>query len=326
MPALLILLIFLVILIVIFAIKGVVIINQAEAMVIERLGKFNRILQPGINVIWPIFEKSRKIDWEFVREDGDGKRYTVRESIDRIDLRETVYDFPRQNVITEDNVVIEINAMIYFQITDPKKVVYEISNLPDAIKKLTQTTLRNVIGEMDLDKTLSSRDDINSKLKNILDQATDKWGVKVNRVELQDIIPPEDIKEAMEKQMRAERARRAAILEAEGEKRSEILSAEGKKESAINRAEGEKQAQILRAEAEKEARLKVAEGEAKAIKKIASSLTDYESDPARYLIAIKYIEAFEDLAEKESDKVVYLPYEMSSVLSSIGGIKEMLDK
>ncbi len=324
--ALLVILILIALFVIIFAIKGIVIVNQAEAMVIERLGKFNRVLQPGINVIWPIFERSRKIDWEFVKEDVEEEKYTVRDTINRIDLRETVYDFPRQNVITEDNVVIEIDAVVYFQITDPKKVVYEISNLPDAIKKLTQTTLRNVIGELDLDKTLTSREEINSKLKNILDEATDKWGVKVNRVELQDIIPPEDIKEAMEKQMRAERARRAAILEAEGEKRSEILSAEGKKESEINKAEGEKRAQILRAEAEKEARLKVAEGEAKAIQKIAKSLKNYESNPAQYLIALKYIKAFEDIADKENDKVVYLPYEISSVLGSIGGIKELLNE
>ncbi|MCK8825950.1 SPFH domain-containing protein [Fuchsiella alkaliacetigena] len=311
--------------IIVFAIKGVIIVNQAEAVVIERLGKFNRVLEPGVNVIWPIIERAQKIQWEFITEDDEGKKITRRKYITRIDLRETVYDFPRQNVITEDNVAIQINAMVYFQVTDPKRAIYEINNLPVAIKKLTQTTLRNVIGEMDLDKTLTSRDDINSKLKSILDQATDKWGVKVNRVELQDIIPPKDIKEAMEKQMRAERAKRANILTSEGEKKSKILEAEGKKESSINEAQGEKEAQILRAQAEKEARLRIAEGEAKAIKKIADALSEYDSDPAQYLIALKYIEAFKDLADKENDQVVYLPYEISGVLGSLGGIKEMFN-
>ena len=320
---LLILALFIVIFVITFAFKGVVIVNQAEAMVIERLGKFNRILEPGINVIWPLIERPQSIHWEFVTEDDEGKRITRRKTIQRIDLREAVYDFPKQNVITEDNVAIQIDAMLYFQITDPKRAVYEINNLPEAIKKLTQTTLRNVIGEMELDKTLTSRDDINSTLKAILDEATDKWGVKVNRVELKDIIPPEDIKEAMEKQMRAERDRRAAILTAEGQKKSEILKAEGVKEAAINEAEGKKQSRILQAEAEQKALDKEARGEAKAIGKIAEAIGEHGGDPTQYLIALKYIETFKDLADKDSDKVVYLPYEISSVLGSLGGIKEM---
>ena len=302
----------LVMLLITFTIKGVVIVNQAEAMVIERLGKFNRVLEPGINIIWPLVERAQRIHWEFVTEDAEGKRVTRRKTIERIDLREAVYDFPSQNVITEDNVAIRIDAMLYFQITDPKRAVYEITNLPEAIKKLTQTTLRNVIGEMELDKTLTSRDDINSTLKTILDEATDKWGVKVNRVELKDIIPPEDIKEAMEKQMRAERDRRASILKAEGDKRSEILRAEGVKEAAINEAEGKKQAQILEAEAEQEA-----------IKKIAKQITKQGGNPTQYLVALKYIKTFRNMADKDSDKVVYLPYEISSVLGSLGGIKEL---
>ncbi len=312
-----------VLLVIIWVFKGLIIINQAEAMVIERLGKFNRVLEPGINVIWPLIERMQEIQWEFVTEGEDGQRITRMQSIKRIDLRETVYDFPKQNVITEDNVTIQIDAMLYFQITDPKRAVYEINNLPEAIKKLTQTTLRNVIGEMELDKTLTSRDNINTNLKIILDEATDKWGVKVNRVELKDIMPPENIKEAMEKQMRAERDRRAAILTAEGQKRSEILKAEGIKEAAINQAEGEKKSMILRAEAEEEAKLKIARGEAKAIEKVAAALADFDSDPAQYMIALKYINTFAEMASKDSDKVVYLPYEISGVLGSLGGIKEM---
>ena len=195
----------------IFVVKGFRIIQQSETMVIERLGRYHRTLPSGVQIIWPVIDKVRTIEWKFILADIDGKNIVRKEAISRIDLRETVYDFPKQNVITRDNVVIEINALLYFQITDPKRAVYEIANLPDALEKLTQTTLRNVIGELDLDHTLTSRDTVNRKLRVILDEATDKWGVKVNRVELQDIIPPEDIKAAMEKQMRAERDRRATI-------------------------------------------------------------------------------------------------------------------
>jgi regulator of protease activity HflC (stomatin/prohibitin superfamily) len=242
---------------------------------------------------------------------------------DRIDLRETVYDFPRQNVITKDNVGTEINALLYFQIMDPNKALYEIENLPDAIEKLTQTTLRNVIGEMDLDETLSSRDTINSKLRIILDDATNKWGVKVNRVELQDINPPRDIRDAMEKQMRAERDRRAKILEAEGSKKSMILEAEGFKESQINKAEGEKQAEILKAEGDAQARIRRAEGEASAILKVTEAVAK-NGDPINYLVAMKYLETFKEMVGGQDNKTVYLPYEATGILSSIGGIKDLL--
>src|SRR5690606_3387704 len=170
--------------------------------------------QAGINVIWPVIDRPREIMWRYLKEGLDGKNIILKTSVNKIDLRETVYDFPKQNVITKDNVVTEINAILYFQLIDPVKAVYEISNLPDAIEKLTQTTLRNVIGDMNLDETLTSRDTINGKLRAVLDDATHKWGVKVNRVELQDINPPHDIRDAMEKQMRAERDKRAKVLEA----------------------------------------------------------------------------------------------------------------
>ena len=234
--------------------KGLVVVKQAQVIIIERLGKYSRTLESGLHIIWPIVDKPRSINWRFVKTDYKGNSFVQIKNENRIDLRETVYDFPRQNVITSDNVSIEIDALLYFQITDPVKAVYEITNLPQAIEKLTQTTLRNVIGELELDKTLTSRDTINAKLRDILDEATDKWGVKVNRVELQDINPPQEIKMAMEKQMRAERDRRAKILVAEGDKRSQILVAEGDKEARITRAEGEA-----------EAKVKVAEAEAKAI-------------------------------------------------------------
>lgn len=313
------------VLVILFIVKGVVTVQQAETMVIERLGKYCGTMDSGINIIWPIFDKPREIEWRYIEEDISGHVFVKKRKVPRIDLRETVYDFPKQNVITKDNVTTEINALLYFQITDPVRAVYEIANLPDAIEKLTQTTLRNVIGELDLDETLTSRDTINSKLRAILDEATDKWGVKVNRVELQDINPPQDIKSAMEKQMRAERDKRAAILEAEGLKQSKILEAEGFREAEVNKAEGSKRARILVAEGEAEARIKVAQAEAQAINKITESLTTSKGDPTNYLIAVRYIEALKEMVSGKDNKVVYLPYEATGILSSIGGIKEMLE-
>jgi regulator of protease activity HflC (stomatin/prohibitin superfamily) len=300
--------------------RGLKIVQQSETMVVERLGRYQRTLDSGINIVWPGIEKVREVDWRTVQDGPDGKPIVRRQRIERIDLRETVYDFPRQSVITKDNVVTDLNALLYFQIVNPVKAVYEIANLPDAIEKLTQTTLRNVIGEMDLDETLSSRETINSKLRAILDEAADKWGVKVNRVELQDINPPADIRDAMEKQMRAERDRRAAILGAEGAKRASILEAEGIREAAILSAEGERQARILMAEAEATARRSAAEAEAEAITRISNAIG---GNAVNYLVALRYIEALKDVATG-GNKVVYLPYEATGVLGSLGGIRELL--
>ncbi len=307
-------------------VKGLRIIGQAEVMLIERLGKFNKMLTSGPNVIIPIIDRPRSILWRYTIQDPrkPGRNLYVTKSNERIDLREIVYDFPRQNVITRDNVTLEINALLYFQITDPMKAVYEIQNVPDAIEKLTQTTLRNVVGELDLDDTLTSRDTINLKLRGILDDATDKWGVKVNRVELQDIIPPPQIRDDMEKQMRAERERRAQVLTAEGQKRSAILSAEGVRESAIATAEGERQAAILTASGEAEARLLVAKAEADAIKSVVEAVGT-SADSVQYLVAIKYIDALERIAESPQ-KTVFLPYEASGVLGAIGSIQKLWDK
>jgi regulator of protease activity HflC (stomatin/prohibitin superfamily) len=310
--------------VVVFALSGVKIIQQAETMVIERLGRYQKTLHSGINVIFPVLDKPRTIEWVYTTEGLRGQKYVRKVSKAKIDLRENIFDFPRQNVITRDNVAIEINAMLYFQITDPVKAVYEIVDLPAAIEKLTQTTLRNVIGELDLDETLTSRDTINSKLRVILDEATDKWGVKVNRVELQDINPPEDIKQAMEKQMRAERDRRAAILEAEGMKQSAILKAEGVKMAQINEAEGKKQAQILVAEGEAEAKKAVADAEAAAVKRITEEIAASGGDPANYIVALRYVEALKEMVSGQDNKIVYMPYEATGLLSSIGGIKDML--
>ena len=315
---------FLLALAIIFCAKGIIIVQQAEVVIVERLGKFDRVLESGFNFIIPIIEAPRAIDWKVTQKGFDGMTYSVIQKRTKIDLREAVYDFPRQGVITRDNVNININALIYFQIVEPKSAIYEIQNLPDAIEKLTQTTLRNLVGKLTLNETLDSRDKINHELRIVLDEATNKWGVKVNRVELQDIIPPADIQAAMEKQMKAERDRRAAILEAEGLKKSAILEAEGERESKINKAEGEKRSAILVAEGQAQARIVAAEAEAQAIQKVIDAIRD-NGQPDKYLIAMKYLETLKEMMTGQDNKVVYMPYEATGVLSSLDGIKQMLD-
>ena len=317
-------LVVLVVLTLIYFIKGIYIVQQAEAVVVERLGKFEKELTPGLNFIFPILEAPRPIAWKVTYKLNNNESYSQIKEKTKIDLREAVYDFPRQNVITKDNVTISINALLYFQIVEAKSAVYEIQNLPEAIEKLTQTTLRNLVGALDLDETLVSRDKINHELRAILDEASNKWGVKVNRVELQDVIPPHDIQQSMEKQMKAERERRAAILEAEGLKKSAILRAEGQKEAEINQAEGEKQAAILRAEGTAEARVKNATAEAEAIRLTIDALAK-SGQPDKYLIAMKYLETLKSITEGEDNKVVYMPYEATGILSSLDGIKQMLN-
>ena len=270
-------------------------------------------MKPGINIIIPFIDRA-KVICTLVRG-----RYVYSNSID---LREQVYDFDKQNVITKDNIQMQINALLYFQIVDPFKAVYEINNLPNAIEKLTQTTLRNIIGEMELDQTLTSRDTINTKLRGVLDDATNKWGIKVNRVELQDIIPPQSVLQAMEKQMQAERDKRATILTSEGKKQADILRSEGEKAATINRAEADKQQAILRAEGEAQARVRKAEAEAVAIEKITEAVGK-STNPANYLLAQKYIQMMQNVAEGDRTKTVYLPYEATNLLGSIGGIKEL---
>ncbi|MBQ1835998.1 MAG: SPFH/Band 7/PHB domain protein [Paludibacteraceae bacterium] len=293
--------------------KTLVIIPQSETRIIERLGKYHATLSPGINFIIPFIDQPKSM---IAMHRG---RYVATTNID---LREQVYDFDKQNVITKDNVQTQINALLYFQIVDPFKAVYEINNLPNAIEKLTQTTLRNIIGELELDQTLTSRDTINTKLRAVLDDATNKWGIKVNRVELQDITPPESVLQAMEKQMQAERNKRATILTSEGEKQAVILKSEADKTAVINRAEANKQQKILQAEGEAQARIRKAEAEAVAIQKIADALGD-RTNPANYLLAQKYIQMMQELAEGDKTKTVYLPYEATNLMGSIGGIKEM---
>ena len=293
--------------------KSLVIIPQSETKIIERLGKYYATLRPGINIIIPFIDRAKEI--VAVRRG----RYIYTDSID---LREQVYDFDKQNVITKDNVQTQINALLYFQIVDPFKAVYEINNLPNAIEKLTQTTLRNIIGELELDQTLTSRDTIHTKLRAVLDDATNKWGIKVNRVELQDITPPESVLQAMEKQMQAERNKRATILTSEGEKAAAILKSEGEKTAIINKAEADKQMAILNAEGEAQARIRKAEAEAIAIEKITEAVGK-STNPANYLLAQKYIQMLEDVATGDKTKTVYLPYEATNLMGSIGGIKDL---
>lgn len=307
------LLIVLVVLAVIFVKMSVVIIPQSETKIIERLGKYYATLSPGINIIIPFIDRAKTI----VTMYRGSYAYSTT-----IDLREQVYDFDKQNVITKDNIQMQINALLYFQIVDPFKAVYEINNLPNAIEKLTQTTLRNIIGEMELDQTLTSRDTINTKLRAVLDDATNKWGIKVNRVELQDIIPPSSVLQAMEKQMQAERNKRATILTSEGQKQAEILKSEGEKTSTINRAEAAKQQEILHAEGEAQARIRKAEAEAIAIEKITEAVGK-STNPANYLLAQKYIQMLEQLADGDKTKTIFLPFEATNMLGSLGGIKEL---
>ncbi len=300
--------------VVLLAIRGIQVIRQAEIMIVERLGKYHRTLNPGINIIWPFIDRGRNIAWRGSSIDSKGRRMTRTIVAVRVDLREQVFDFPEQNVITKDNVVIEVNGLLYYQITDGVRAVYEVANLPRAIEKLAQTTLRNIIGELDLDGTLSSRDEINSKMRLVLDEATDKWGVKVNRVELQDINPPKQVQETMELQMTAERERRARILEAEGIKKSQVLKAEGHRDAEIATAEGDKKARILRAE-----------GEAEGLRKVTEALAEQEADSAQYQVALAYLETLEKLAaNSKGDKTVFLPYESANMLSSNGSVKELL--
>ncbi|MFQ3581728.1 MAG: SPFH domain-containing protein [Chloracidobacterium sp.] len=303
--------IFITIVVLIFLASAVRIVPQMQVLVLERLGKYAGILGSGPHLIVPFIDAPRSVTWTGF---PFGMKY--------IDLREQYTDLPMQPVITKDNVTVGVDSVIYWQITDPYKAVYEVSDLSGGIIQLTITAMRSVMGEMDLDETLSSRDVINSKLRMVMDGATNKWGVKVTRVEVRNINPPEDVRVTMEKQMTAERNRRALVLQAEGEKQAAITRAEGEREAAIARAEGERQMQILRADGAAQARLRAADAEAKSIQMIAQSLAG-AGNPAHYLIMGRYIESLRDMAQSQNSKVVFMPVEASNVLSSVGMFKEM---
>jgi regulator of protease activity HflC (stomatin/prohibitin superfamily) len=281
----------------IVAMTGLRIVRPWEKGLIERLGKYQRTADSGLTLIVPFLERMIKVD-----------------------MREQVVDVPPQQVITKDNVAVEVDAVVYYEVTDPVKVTYNVANFYIAATKLAQTNLRNLIGDLALDESLTSRELINTKLREILDDATDKWGTKVTRVELQKIEPPRDVTDAMHRQMKAERERRAMILEAEGAKRSAILKAEGVKESAILEAEGQAEAIRRVADADKYQKLTVAEGEGQAIERVFGAI--HKGDPTNDLIAIKYLEALEKVANGNATKV-FLPLETAGVLGSIGGIGEL---
>lgn len=290
------------------ATRAVRIVPQASVLVVERLGKYHKTAQSGFNFLWPFLDQVRPI---FL----NGRGFLS------IDIREQVIDFPPQPVITRDNVTMAVDTVLYYQITDPIKAVYEIADLGNAIQQLTTTTLRNVMGELALDETLTSRETVNVKLRDVLDEATDKWGVKVNRVELKNIEPPVEIQDAMAKQMKAERERRAVVTEAEGTKSAAILGAEGERDAAIAEAEGQKRATVLEAEGTAEARLKISQAEAEALGLVKGALG--EGSAASYLIALKYLESLEKISGGQATKI-FLPFEASGILGALGGIREIL--
>jgi regulator of protease activity HflC (stomatin/prohibitin superfamily) len=295
-----IMLIFFAVVVIIIVATGIKIVRPWQKGLIERLGKYQRTVGSGLSLIIPVLEK-----------------------ITKVDMREQVVEVPPQDVITKDNVVVQVDAVVYYEVTDPVKVTYNVSDFYKAITKLAQTNLRNLIGDLALDESLTSRETINSKLREVLDDATDKWGVRVTRVELQKIEPPKDVTSAMHRQMKAERERRAVILEAEGSKKSEILKAEGEKQAQVLRAEGEAEAIKRIAEANKFEKLTVAQGEAEAIENVFGAI--HKGDPTNDLIAIKYLEALHKIADGKANKV-FLPLETSGILGSIAGVGELLKK
>lgn len=291
-------------LLVIVLIANIKIVPQAHSYIVERLGAYHSSWGVGLHFKIPVVEKIVK----------------------KVSLKEQVVDFPPQPVITKDNVTMQIDTVVYFQITDPRLYTYGVELPMSAIENLTATTLRNIIGDMELDESLTSRDIINTKMRSILDEATDPWGIKINRVELKNIIPPAGIREAMEKQMKAERERREAILKAEGEKKSAVLVAEGEKESRILQAEAEKQSQILKAEADKEAAIRVAEGEAQAIREVQRATAEglkmlNDAAPTEAVLTIKSLEAFAKAADGKATKII-IPSEIQGVAGLVSALKE----
>ena len=315
MTALLVLLVLIVLFAIAVLAKTVRIVPQARAGIVERFGKYRASLPAGLNIVVPFVDKVRYM----------------------IDLREQVVSFPPQPVITEDNLVVSIDTVIYFQVTDPVAATYEIANYIQAVEQLTMTTLRNIVGGMDLEETLTSRDNINSRLRGVLDEATGKWGIRVNRVELKGIDPPPSIKDSMEKQMRADREKRAVILTAEGSRQAAILTAEGSKQAAILSAEGARESQILRAQADRESSILRAQGEGQAIQTVFQAIHDGQPDQS--LLAYQYLQMLPKIAQGDANKVWIVPSEIGRALEGLGssigqipgipketsGVKERID-
>ena len=293
-------LIFLLVIIVVIAFKTIKIVKQSEVYVIERLGKFHKIADAGLTIIIPFMDQVRSV----------------------VSLKQQTMDVPPQGVITQDNVTITIDTVVFYKITDPAKAVYEIQSLKKGIEYLAITTIRDIVGKMDLDQTFSSRDAINDQLRIVLDEATDPWGCKVDRVEIKDITPPADIRDAMEKQMNAERNKRALILQAEGERQSAITIAEGQKDAAILQADAERESKIRRATGEAEAIRQVADAKAKEIELVYGALK--AAKPDEKIIQLKSLEALKEIANGEANKV-FIPFDATSTLSSLGAIKEVMN-
>ena len=289
----------LLVIIIVLASMSIKIVKQSEVYVIERLGKFYKVADAGLTIIIPFLDHVRSV----------------------VSLKQQTMDVPPQGVITKDNVTITIDTVVFYQITDPAKAVYEIQSLKKGIEYLAITTIRDIIGKMDLDETFSSRDGINNKLRVVLDEATDRWGCKIDRVEIKDITPPADIRDAMEKQMNAERNKRALILQAEGERQSAITLAEGKKQAAILEAEADRESRIRRAAGEAQAIKEVAEAKAKEIAMVYDAIKS--ADPDEKLVQIKSLEALEEIAKGDANKV-FIPFEATSALSSLGAIKDIM--
>ncbi len=287
------------IIILVIAIKSVKVVRQSEVYIIERLGKFHKIADAGLTIIIPFVDRVRSV----------------------VSLKQQTMDVPPQGVITKDNVTITIDTVVFYKVTDPAKAVYEIQSLKKGIEYLAITTIRDIVGKMDLDATFSSRDLINEELRAILDEATDQWGCKIDRVEIKDITPPADIRDAMEKQMNAERNKRAQILQAEGERQAAITLAQGKKEAAILEAEAEKEAKIRRAAGEAEAIKKVAEAKADEVKLVYDAMM--KAKPNDTLVQLKSLEALQDIANGEANKV-FIPFDATNALAGLGAAKEML--
>jgi regulator of protease activity HflC (stomatin/prohibitin superfamily) len=299
-PVVLVLIALLLLFVVVLLAKTVRIVPQARAAIVERFGKYKGTLPAGLNIVVPFVDKVRYL----------------------IDLREQVVSFPPQPVITEDNLVVSIDTVIYFQVTDPVAATYEIANYIQAVEQLTMTTLRNIVGGMDLEETLTSRDAINSRLRGVLDEATGKWGIRVNRVELKGIDPPPSIKDSMEKQMRADREKRAVILTAEGQRQAAILTAEGAKQSSILTAEGAREAQILKAQADREAAILRAQGEGQAIQTVFQAIHDGRPDQS--LLAYQYLQMMPKIAEGDANKVWIVPSEIGRALEGLGSTMNSL--
>ena len=292
-------LIVLLVIILVIAVKSIKVVRQSEVYIIERLGKFHKIADAGLTIIIPFVDRVRSV----------------------VSLKQQTMDVPPQNVITKDNVTITIDTVVFYKVTDPAKAVYEIQSLKKGIEYLAITTIRDIVGKMDLDSTFSSRDSINEQLRAILDEATDQWGCKIDRVEIKDITPPADIRDSMEKQMNAERTKRAQILQAEGERQSAITLAEGKKEAAILEAEAEKEAKIRRATGEAEEIKKVAEARADEINLVYQAMM--KAHPDEKLVQLKSLEALKEIANGDANKV-FIPFEATSTLSSLGAMKEIV--